>query len=97
MTNRYRGPNAAKLRVQRVRTAWSVLAEVIREEAARPLYCGPDPREIEAIGDRALAELDDALFAWTARIAALPRLRPARARLREVIVRRRTGGKGVGN
>jgi hypothetical protein len=40
MTSRYRGPDRAKLRVQRVREAWVQLAAVIREEQANPLYCG---------------------------------------------------------
>jgi hypothetical protein len=45
-------------------------------------------REIEAIGDRALAEIDDALFRWTADVAALPRRKIANAKLREVLLRR---------
>ena len=77
MTSRYRGPDRAKLRVQRVREAWVQLAAVIREEQANPLYCGPDPGEIEAIGDRATAEIDDALFRCLAQIAALPRAKTA--------------------
>lgn len=88
MTSRYHGPAAAKLRVQRVRTAWETLVAVIREEAVKPGFCGPDAREIEEIGVRALTEIDDALFAWTASIAALPRARTAGAKLREALERR---------
>jgi hypothetical protein len=68
------------LRAERLREAWTALAAVVDE--------GPVKREIEAIGDRALAEIDDLLFAWTARIAAQPRAQTTKLRLHEVLVRR---------
>jgi hypothetical protein len=80
MSARFRSVSRAKLRAERLREAWTALAAVVDE--------GPVKREIEAIGDRALAEIDDALFRWTARIAAQPRAQTANLRLREVLLRR---------
>jgi hypothetical protein len=80
MSARFRSVSRAKLRAERLREAWTALAAVVDE--------GPVKREIEAIGDRALAEIDDALFRWTADVAALPRRKIANAKLREVLLRR---------
>lgn len=80
MSARFRSVSRAKLRAEGLREAWTALAAVVDE--------GPVKREIEAIGDRALAEIDDLLFAWTARIAAQPRAQTAKLRLHEVLVRR---------
>jgi hypothetical protein len=88
MSARFRSVSRAKLRAERLREAWTALAAVIREEQARPGFCGPDARSIDEIGTRALAEVDDLLFAWTARIAAQPRAQTANLRLREVLLRR---------
>lgn len=88
MTSRYHGPSAARLRAQRVRAAWAQLVAVIREEQVKPLYCGPDARAIEAIGEEALAQVDDILFEWLASIAALPRAKTAGAKLRAALGRR---------
>jgi hypothetical protein len=87
MSARFRSVSRAKLRAERLREAWTALAAVIREEQVRPGFCGPDARSIEDIGDRALAEIDDLLFAWTARIAEQPRAQTANLRLREVLRR----------
>jgi hypothetical protein len=94
MSARFRSVSRAKLRAEGLREAWTALAAVvdegpvIREVQAKPGFCGPDARSIEEIGDRALAEIDDLLFAWTARIAAQPRAQTAKLRLHEVLVRR---------
>jgi hypothetical protein len=88
MSARFRSVSRARLRAERLREAWTALAAVIREEQAKSGFCGPDARSIEDIGDRALAEIDDLLFAWTARIAAQPRAQTANLRLREVLLRR---------
>jgi hypothetical protein len=79
MSARFRSVSRAKLRAERLREAWTALA-VVDE--------GPVKREIEEIGDRALAEIDDALFRWTAEIAATPRASTAQGKLREVLLRR---------
>jgi hypothetical protein len=88
MSARFRSVSRAKLRAEGLREAWTALAAVIREVQAKPGFCGPDARSIEEIGDRALAEIDDLLFAWTARIAAQPRAQTTKLRLHEVLVRR---------
>ena len=62
---------------------------MIREEQAKSGFCGPDARSIEDIGDRALAEIDDLLFAWTARIAAQPRAQTAKLEVCTMVLVRR--------
>lgn len=88
LTARYRGVNRARAKVQRVQAALASLVLMIREEEVKPGFCGPDAREIDEIGARAIAEIDDALFRWTAEIAATPRALTVNAKLREALGRR---------